>query len=130
MTVATNPAQTVFPGYVYIGGYQPTAETLFIKGGKSYNLSLRAKQYGTMLPGGLSFLWAARVDNPHHREKELLAAIAKVETVEAVGGEWFRCNPFLKLTVLDELNRLGPMTQVRTFCPGLFGEPRKRRRRA
>lgn len=112
-------------GYVYIGGYQPAPGVLFIKGGKSSKPELRAKQYGTMLPGGLSFMRAAKVGDATKAERDLLAAIKAIDGVKSVGGEWFQCEPLMRLTVLDELYRLGPVKQVHTHCPVPFDEPKR-----
>lgn len=109
-------------GYVYVGGYQPHPDVLYIKAGKTQRPKDRVKNYGGMVPGGLSFMHAGKVENPAQAEKALMAAIAAIEGVEAVGGEWFRCKPFLRLPVLDQLHLIGKeVCQVRTYCPAPFG---------
>lgn len=113
-------------GCVYVGGFEPAAGVLFIKGGKSDNPRRRSKQYGTMLPGGLSFMWAAPVSNASQAERALLTAIAAIDGVERVGGEWFKCDSIMRLTVLDALAELGPMRRVDTFCPAAFDRPKKK----
>jgi hypothetical protein len=109
-------------GYIYVGGYQPHPDVLYIKAGKTNRPKDRVKDYGGMVPGGLSFMRAAKVDNSHRAETQLLAAVASVEGVEAIGGEWFKCHPFQKLLVLDKLHEIGrEVVQVHTYCPAPFG---------
>jgi hypothetical protein len=115
-------------GYVYIGGYQPHPEVLFIKVGMTTRPKERVIDYGGMVPGGLGFMRAARVDDQLRAERELLAAVASIQSVEPVGGEWFRCPPLLKLAVLDELHRIGSeVVQVHTHCPAPFGAVSRKR---
>lgn len=109
-------------GYIYIGGFQPHPEILYIKAGKTNRPKERVRDYGTMIPGGLTFMRAARVDRPTSAETQLMTALSAIEGVEAVGGEWFRCHPFLRLTVLDTLHEIGhSVVQIHTCCPGPFG---------
>ena len=110
------------PAYIYVGGYQPHPDVLYIKAGKTMRPKDRVKDYGGMIPGGLNFMRAGQVDNSTRAEQELLRGIAAIEGVESVGGEWFRCAPLLRLTVLDELHRISQsVVQVHTFCPAPFG---------
>ena len=115
-------------GYIYIGGFQPHPGTLYLKAGKTTQPKARVKAYGTMVPGGLSFMRVARVANTSRAETELMQALSRIDGVEPVGGEWFRCEPLMKLAALDELHRLGgAVVQVHTHCPPPFGSGRSKR---
>jgi hypothetical protein len=125
----------VAEGYIYVGGYQPVeGGPLYIKAGRSQRPNQRMKDYAVMVPGGLNFMRSAKVDSPSRSERELLTAISQMEGVEAVGGEWFKCQPIMRLTILDELHRLGSeVSNVRIISPNRFGESKvgkrgKRRR--
>lgn len=116
-------------GYIYIGGFQPSPDVLFIKAGKSGQLKDRMRAYRTMLPGGLTFMYAAKTATPSLSERELMTAILAIDGVEAVGGEWFRCEPLLRNTVVDELFRIGTSAmQVHVGSTIPFGCINKNRR--
>ncbi|WP_197427003.1 GIY-YIG nuclease family protein [Noviluteimonas gilva] len=119
-------------GYIYVGGFQPHPDVLYIKAGKSCRPKDRMKQYGTMVPGGLNFMEAAKTDTPNKAERGLLTALAEMEGMEAIGGEWFKCHPFMRLPALDQLRVFGrEVLNVRPFCPAPFGSaaPGKRGQR-
>lgn len=68
--------------YVYLGGFRPHPQLLFVKVGKADNLIARSKAYATHLPGGLSFLYAAEVMNSDIafvKEAHLLVTVADIE---------------------------------------------------
>lgn len=117
---------------VYLAGYQPHPDVLYLKAGKSSKPDLRMSQYGTMIPGGLSFMWKARVTSrgeANAGERELMVALSGLEGVEAVGGEWFKAPPIMRLAAIDILREIGKeVLQVRCRAPEPFGirEPGKR----
>lgn len=117
--------------YVYIGGFQPHPDVLYIKAGKSTQLKTRVKGYGTMLPGGLTFMFAGKVERglAGRGETAVMTALASIDGIEPIGGEWFKCQPIMRLTAIDTLKLVsGEIGPVRVAAPEPFGsrEPGKR----
>jgi hypothetical protein len=118
--------------YVYLGGFRPHPQLLFVKVGKADNLVSRSKAYATHLPGGLSFLYAAEVVNSdvaYVKEAHLLVTIAEIEGCTSVGGEWFRVAVDALPKLVEELRKLDPDAfQVKLGKPKSFTSSPKARR--
>jgi hypothetical protein len=115
------------PGYkhrVYVGGFHPHPDVMFIKVGMTSDVNLRIKAYAGMVPGGLSFMFTSTVETRGEAmkgEKKILHALAAHESFEAIGGEWFKCEPIMKGAAIDELLSVGrSFTQARMISPAPF----------
>ncbi|SDQ42657.1 hypothetical protein SAMN05216569_1081 [Pseudoxanthomonas sp. CF125] len=121
------------PCSVYIGGFQPSPDLLFLKAGMTNDVAARMKAYAGMIPGGLTFMYATELGSRGEAlngERGVLTALAATEGIEAVGGEWFKCAPLMKLTALDELWKVGKQVlQVRTLTPEPYAGNRRGRRK-
>ena len=98
------------PHRVYVGGFQASEDILFIKVGMTSDVNRRIKDYSVMIPGGLSFIYSATVTSrgeAHAAEKQVMCELSESVEFEAVGGEWFKCKPFMKSIALDALGRAG-----------------------
>jgi len=115
---------------VYLGGYQPHPEVLYLKAGMTGNLKSRINSYGGVLPGGMTFMWAAIVSSRGDAlrgETELMRSLEYHGGFTPVSGEWFSCDPFLKSVAIDELFKIGTRrievrcTHVKPFSSGKRG---------
>jgi hypothetical protein len=117
---------------VYIGGFQPADDVLFIKVGMTSNMLDRIKAYAGMVPGGLSFMYSAKVTTRGEAisaERSMLLALSGRDEFEAVGGEWFRCQPLMKSSALDVLAEAGTsFMQERLLTPQPFTDGRRVKR--
>lgn len=85
--------QGKWAGFVYLGWFVPSSETLFVKVGQTTNLFSRIDQFSTHLPGGLTFMSAAPVDRHAYllfKEADVMDAIADISGAEAISGEWYK----------------------------------------
>ena len=118
--------------FVYLGGFRPHPQLLFVKVGKADNLVARSKAYATHLPGGLSFMYAAEVVNSdvaYVKEAHLLVTVGEIEGCKPVGGEWFRVAPEVLPKLVDELRKLDPEAfQITLAKPKSFGHSPKAQR--
>ncbi|WP_038616653.1 GIY-YIG nuclease family protein [Dyella jiangningensis] len=120
---------------VYLGGFQPVEGVLFLKAGMTSDVKSRMQHYASMLPGGLSFLWTAKVESRRDAfsgEHALMSALEAIEGINPISGEWFRCEGvFGKSAAIDELLKIGTAHwQVVTGAVAPFGGGKRGRGRA
>jgi hypothetical protein len=116
-------------GYVYVAGFMPLPDVLFLKGGKASSAVRRMRDYAGMLPGGLSFSYSVESDNPSGSERGLLNAMAARPEFESVGGEWFKCallDRFLAFDLLRAVGRNFQPVRVTGWATPRAGGRRKR----
>jgi hypothetical protein len=104
-TVAVRPES-----HVYVVGYAPHPEALFIKIGKSNNPKHRLKAYKTHLPGGPSFMVASAIwteQSAFRHEAKLLAYANGNAEFQAMGGEWFSTTIAGCEALIAELQEVG-----------------------
>lgn len=123
---------TTYAHRVYIGGFQPSSDVLFLKVGMTSNIETRIKAYAGMIPGGMTFMYSAKVESRGEAisaERNILLALAGRDEFHAVGGEWFRCEPLMKSAALDELCANGTcFVQERLLFPQPFSDGRRGKR--
>lgn len=122
---------------VYLGGFQPHAEILYLKAGMTSNVRERIKSYNGMLPGGLTFIYTAPVSSRLEAlrvERKVLCSLGQCNEIQGVGGEWFKCDPFQRNVAFDLFIGAAPgALQIQVippipFADGKRGSHRKFRR--
>lgn len=95
--------------FVYLVGYAPHPEVLFVKVGKANSPKDRLKAYRTHLPGGPSFMLCAGIsssDRAYIQEAALLSFAQSCQHMKPMGGEWFSSSVAGVEIMLAELRKL------------------------
>lgn len=122
----------VYKHRVYIGGFHPHPDVMFVKVGMTSNVQSRIKQYSGMVPGGLDSMYTATVptrSDALRAEKSILCALSKTDNFKAIGGEWFSCAPTAFREALAELEQTGGnISQARIARPTPFAGGKRGKR--
>lgn len=95
--------------FVYLVGYAPHPEVLFVKIGKADSPKERLKAYRTHLPGGPSFMLCAGIsssDRAYIQEAAMLSFALSCQHMKPMGGEWFASSVEGVEIMLGELRKL------------------------